>query len=198
MEKAAKNAAKNVEEYLNEFPEKVWVALEELRRSIKTAASQAEESIRYRIPTYKYLGPLVHFAGFKDHCSFIERCLGGKIEAMMSFADTQAEKDVPANWRNKILHTSLIVGSQYLMGSDAPPGRYDKPQSFPFRFRLIALRKPTAFSMPWQKKEPCACPLQRLFGPNDLACLSITSAYPGLLITARPNNGTVGMNALKS
>ena len=32
--------------------------------------------------------------------------------------------------RNKILHARLIVGSDALMGSDAPPDRYDAPKSF--------------------------------------------------------------------
>lgn len=31
----------------------------------------AEEMISYGIPTYKYHGPLVHFAAFKGHCSLI-------------------------------------------------------------------------------------------------------------------------------
>ena len=31
---------------------------------------------------------------------------------------------------DKILHTRLIVGDNVLMGSDAPPERYEKPQGF--------------------------------------------------------------------
>lgn len=30
-----------------------------------------KRGISYRVPTYRYHGPLVHFAAFKDHCSFI-------------------------------------------------------------------------------------------------------------------------------
>jgi len=62
--------AKNVDEYLAELPEEQRNTLEELRKAIKEAAPDAEEVISYRIPTYKFHGPLVHFAAFKNHLSF--------------------------------------------------------------------------------------------------------------------------------
>jgi PhnB protein len=61
---------------------------------------------------------------------FYGRCLGGKIEAMMPHEGTPAEKGVPAEWRKKILHARLTANGQVLMGSDAPPERYQKPQGF--------------------------------------------------------------------
>jgi uncharacterized protein YdhG (YjbR/CyaY superfamily) len=63
--------AKDVNAYLAAVPLDMRVVLEKLRQTIKAAAPMAEEVISYRIPTYKYHGPLVHFAAFKDHCSFI-------------------------------------------------------------------------------------------------------------------------------
>ncbi len=61
---------------------------------------------------------------------FYETLLGGKIETMMTHAGTPAEKNVPPEWRNKIIHTRMAVGGQLLMASDAPPGHYSKPQGF--------------------------------------------------------------------
>jgi uncharacterized protein YdhG (YjbR/CyaY superfamily) len=72
MEKAANTIpAKNVDEYLNALPEAVRTTLEKVRQTIKAAAPKAEEVISYQIPTYKYMGPLVHFAAFKNHSSLI-------------------------------------------------------------------------------------------------------------------------------
>ena len=56
---------------------------------------------------------------------FYEKALGGKIVAMMTHKGTPAEAHVPAEWRKKIMHARLIVGGEVLMGSDAPPDRYD-------------------------------------------------------------------------
>ena len=74
------------------------------------------------------------YLNFNGRCEaafkFYERCLGGKIEAMARYAGTPAEKQVPTDWRNKILHARLRLGDQVLMGSDAPPGRYETAKGF--------------------------------------------------------------------
>jgi uncharacterized protein YdhG (YjbR/CyaY superfamily) len=63
--------AKTVDEYIAHAPEHFRGVLADLRAAIKATAPEATESIYYRIPTYKYHGSLIHFAAFKDHCSFI-------------------------------------------------------------------------------------------------------------------------------
>ena len=63
--------AKTVDEYLAGLPEAERVVLEELRRTIRAAAPEAEEVISYRIPIYKLYGPLVHFHAAKNHCSLV-------------------------------------------------------------------------------------------------------------------------------
>jgi uncharacterized protein YdhG (YjbR/CyaY superfamily) len=63
-------AAKNVAEYIAQFPKEVQVALNQLRQTIKAAAPKAEESISYMMPAYKYQGVLVYFGGFKNHIGF--------------------------------------------------------------------------------------------------------------------------------
>jgi uncharacterized protein YdhG (YjbR/CyaY superfamily) len=60
-----------VDDYIAAAPEKARTILDKLRKTIKAAAPEAEETISYRIPTYKYHGLLVHFAAFKNHNSFI-------------------------------------------------------------------------------------------------------------------------------
>ena len=62
--------AKDINEYLAQFPENVQIALDELRHTIKEIAPQAEEVISYQIPAFKHHGTLVYFAAYKNHCSF--------------------------------------------------------------------------------------------------------------------------------
>jgi PhnB protein len=61
---------------------------------------------------------------------FYEQCLGAKITFTTTYAGTPAEEQAPAEWRSKILHATLQVGDQVLMGADSPPGRYQPPQGF--------------------------------------------------------------------
>jgi PhnB protein len=37
---------------------------------------------------------------------------------------------VPPEWRSKIMHARLSVGDEILMGSDAPPDRYEQMKGF--------------------------------------------------------------------
>ena len=77
------------------------------------------------------LNPYLLFNGQCETAfKFYEKCLGGKIEAMILHEGTPAADQVPAEWRKKILHARLVVGDQVLMGSDAPPDRFQKPQGF--------------------------------------------------------------------
>ncbi|HKA33871.1 MAG TPA: glyoxalase/bleomycin resistance/extradiol dioxygenase family protein [Candidatus Binatia bacterium] len=77
------------------------------------------------------LGPYLTFKGDCEAAfKFYEKCLGGKIEALVPHTGTPAEQQVPPEWRNKILHARLTVGDDVLMGSDAPPDRYEKPKGF--------------------------------------------------------------------
>ena len=62
--------ARDVDGYLAALPKEARVTLEKLRKTIKATAPKAEETISYQIPTFKYHGPLVFFAAFKNHCSF--------------------------------------------------------------------------------------------------------------------------------
>jgi PhnB protein len=71
---------------------------------------------------------------FNGNCEaafrFYEKSLGGKIEAMMPHEGTPSEQHVPADWRKKVMHASLKVGDQVLMGTDAPPGQYEPMKGF--------------------------------------------------------------------
>jgi len=77
---------------------------------------------------------LTPYLNFNGQCEaafkFYERCLGGKIECMMTYESRPGEYPVPPEWHKRILHATLRVGDQVLMGADAPPDRYQKPQGF--------------------------------------------------------------------
>src|SRR6516162_8830582 len=77
------------------------------------------------------LNPYLHFNGnCKEAFTFYEKCLGGKIGAMMTHAGTPAEEHTAPEWRDKILHARMFLGEDVIMASDAPPGHYEKPAGF--------------------------------------------------------------------
>jgi PhnB protein len=80
---------------------------------------------------FMQLNSYLYFDGqCEEAFNFYAKCLGGKIESMITHEGTPAENHVPAEWRRKIMHARLVVGDQVLMASDAPPGHFHKPQGF--------------------------------------------------------------------
>jgi uncharacterized protein YdhG (YjbR/CyaY superfamily) len=65
-----RTAVKTIDDYLALQPEKVMIALENLRQIIRDNAKGAEEVMSYGMPAFKIHGRiLVYFAAFKGHMS---------------------------------------------------------------------------------------------------------------------------------
>jgi uncharacterized protein YdhG (YjbR/CyaY superfamily) len=56
--------------YIAQFPAQVQRLLKQMRKAVREAAPDAEETISYQIPAYKLNGYLVYFAAFKHHIGF--------------------------------------------------------------------------------------------------------------------------------
>jgi uncharacterized protein YdhG (YjbR/CyaY superfamily) len=103
---------KTMDTYIAEFPENVRELLEELRRVIRESAPQAEETIRYGIPTFRLNGNLVHFAAFKKHIGFYPTPSGISAfsEELSPYKHSQGavqfplDKPVPYDLVRKIVH----------------------------------------------------------------------------------------------
>lgn len=63
-------APRNIDEYIAGFPPDVQEILEKIRVTIRKAAPDAKETIKYQMPTFTLKGNLVHFAAFKTHIGF--------------------------------------------------------------------------------------------------------------------------------
>lgn len=73
------------------------------------------------------LNPYLNFNGQCESAfKFYEKCLGGKITAMLTFGSSPRAEQTPPEWHDKIMHARLTVGEAVLMASDAPPGHYEK------------------------------------------------------------------------
>jgi uncharacterized protein YdhG (YjbR/CyaY superfamily) len=61
---------KSIDEYIAAFPKDIQVLLQQVRTTIKKAAPDAGEAIKYAMPAFTYKGNLVYFAGCKNHIGF--------------------------------------------------------------------------------------------------------------------------------
>jgi uncharacterized protein YdhG (YjbR/CyaY superfamily) len=69
---------KDIDEYIAGFPDDIQKILRQVRATIKKAAPDATEAIKYRMPTFVLNGNLVHFAAFKKHIGFYPTPTGTK------------------------------------------------------------------------------------------------------------------------
>ena len=65
--KTDQTAPKTIDEYIAGFPDDVQEILEKIRMTIRKAAPDAEETIKYQIPTFTLKGNLVSFAAYQKH-----------------------------------------------------------------------------------------------------------------------------------
>lgn len=66
-----RKAARDFDDYFQDFPPEVRQRLQAMRATIHSAAPQASEAISYAIPTLKHNGKnLVHFAAYAKHIGF--------------------------------------------------------------------------------------------------------------------------------
>ena len=67
------------------------------------------------------------YLNFNGNCAeafrFYERCFGGKIAFMQTFGESPMKDSVGPDECGLVMHVTLKVDDDTLMGSDAPPGR---------------------------------------------------------------------------
>jgi PhnB protein len=75
------------------------------------------------------LNPYLNFNGQCEAAfKFYEQVLGGKITFIMTWGEMPGADQFPVESHKLIMHASLSVGTEVLMGADAPPDRYQQPK----------------------------------------------------------------------
>lgn len=67
---AEQSKPQTIDEYIAGFPPNVQAILQQIRATIHQTAPNAQEAIKYGIPTFKLKGNLVHFGAYKGHIGF--------------------------------------------------------------------------------------------------------------------------------
>jgi PhnB protein len=80
------------------------------------------------------------YLNFNGQCEaafkFYEQCLGGRLGPVFRYAGSPFANQVPADWQEKVMHGSVTVGDQVLMGADMTPDRYEEPKGFSLSLQM--------------------------------------------------------------
>jgi PhnB protein len=128
------------------------------------------------------LNPYLLFNGQCETAfKFYEKCLGGKIEAMIPHAGTPAESSVPAEWRDKIMHASMTVDGAVLMASDAPPEHYQAPKGFSVSINLKDAAEAERIFNALAENGTVKMPLQQTFWATRFGMLTDRWGIPWMI-----------------
>ena len=74
------------------------------------------------------------YLSFKGDCTeaftFYEQHLDAQLGAIFRYGGSPMAGDVPPDWSDKIMHGTVTIGGQVLMGGDVAPDKYEAPKGF--------------------------------------------------------------------
>jgi len=105
---------------------------------------------------------------------------------MIPHEGTPAEESVPPEWRKKIVHARLVSNGMVLMGSDAPPDRYQPMKGFSV---TVNTKKPAEAERIFNAladKATVAVPLGETFFAAKFAMLTDKFGTPWMIVCEKP------------
>ena len=93
MAKAKKPA--DIDGYVSQFPDDVRAVLQNVRKAIRRAAPEAEETISYQMPAFRQHGILVYFAAWAKHIGLYPPISGDAAIEKIGLADKLGDKRRP-------------------------------------------------------------------------------------------------------
>ena len=83
------------------------------------------------------VNPYLSFNGqCEEAFKLYARVLGGQLGNIFRYTGTSLAHQVPADWQDKVMHGSVTVGGQELMGADVAPDRYEAPKGFSLSIQI--------------------------------------------------------------
>lgn len=134
------------------------------------------------------LNPYLMFNGNCEAAfKFYEKALGGRIEAMLTHEGTPIASQVPSHWLKKIMHARLSVGDEILMGSDAPPDRYEPMKGFSVTLSVAEPREAERIFQALSENATVRMPIQETFWAVRFGMLVDQFGTPWMINCERPS-----------
>ena len=81
------------------------------------------------------MSPYLSFSGDCEAAfALYERVLGGQVGELFRYGGSPMA--APPDWADKIMHGSITLGGQLVMGGDVLPERYEKPRGFALSLQI--------------------------------------------------------------
>ena len=123
------------------------------------------------------------YLSFNGDCeaafTFYEQYLGAQRGAIFRYGGSPMARGVPEDWSEKVMHGSVTIGGQVLMGGDVEPSQYEPPKGFSLSLQITSTADAERIFPNWPTAARLSFRSTRPSGPSDLAWSSIVLACPG-------------------
>jgi PhnB protein len=110
------------------------------------------------------VNPYLSFSGQCEAAfKFYEQCLGAQLGTIFRYAGTPLADQVPADWRDKVMHGSVTIGELVLMGGDVAPDRYEEPKGFSLSLQIKSTIEAERIFRELSKDGRVTVPLEQTF-----------------------------------
>ena len=125
------------------------------------------------------------YLGFNGQCEaafkLYQECLGGTLQFKMTWGESPMADQVPSEWRDKIIHATLIVGETALLGADSLPDQYEEPRGISVTIPTTDLAESERIFATLSEGGRVTMPLQKTFWSPAFATLVDRFGIPWII-----------------
>jgi PhnB protein len=130
------------------------------------------------------------YLSFKGDCeaafACYEQCLGAQRGSMFRYGGSPMAADVPADWSDKVMHASVTIGNQVVMGGDVTPDRYEAPKGFSLSLQITGTAEAERIFQELSKDGRIVMPLEQTFWAARFGMLIDRFGIPWLINCETP------------
>ena len=123
------------------------------------------------------------YLGFDGNCreafEFYAETFGGNVQMMLTYGESPMRDELPADAHDRVMHASLVVEGELLMGGDAPPGQYAKQQGMMVALEIAGIDKAQRVFNALAEHGKVSMPFEETFWVEGSAWSLIVSVHRG-------------------
>jgi PhnB protein len=137
------------------------------------------------------------YLSFKGQCEvafrFYEQCLGARIDAIFRYAGSPMADQVPPDWQDKVMHGTLTIGDQVLMGGDVAPKGYEEPRGFSLSIQIASPTEAERIFHELAEEGTVRVPLEQTFWAARFGMVVDRFGIPWLINCEAPESGSASV-----
>ena len=134
------------------------------------------------------LSPYLSFNGTCEEAfKFYETCLGGTVGVLMHYEGSPMEAEIPAEWKDKVMHAEFKLGDRVFMGADCVPGKFEEAKGTSLMVGIDDPERAEKVFAALADRGEVQMPIQETFWAAKFGMLVDRYGIPWMINCDRPN-----------